>query len=293
MNLKKYNFYYSKIMIKKKRKSNKYVFTLKDVIIDKLDDKYGIKIISNLNYNDNIPNNTTKLIDINLDKPIEMISFLDESKKIYQCNISMIDFNTGKELENIKYNCFWCHHLFSSYPIGCPIQYISNKATKKYHSEITKSMYTIKENITREKTKRIEQTTHIPFIFSLFAEKKSDNKYDVEKNEFYFTDGIFCSFNCTKAFIKDNKHNSLYDYSEILLTKLFNYIMQLENTNIDTKKIIIIPAPHWRLLQQYGGHLSINKFRENFNKVNFNFHGILNKDIFKPIGHLYEEKINF
>ena len=280
-------------MIKKKRKSNKYVFTLKDVIIDKLDDKYGIKIISNLNYNDNIPNNTTKLIDINLDKPIEMISFLDESKKIYQCNISMIDFNTGKELENIKYNCFWCHHLFSSYPIGCPIQYISNKATKKYHSEITKSMYTIKENITREKTKRIEQTTHIPFIFSLFAEKKSDNKYDVEKNEFYFTDGIFCSFNCTKAFIKDNKHNSLYDYSEILLTKLFNYIMQLENTNIDTKKIIIIPAPHWRLLQQYGGHLSINKFRENFNKVNFNFHGILNKDIFKPIGHLYEEKINF
>ena len=280
-------------MIKKKRKSNKYVFTLKDVIIDKLDDKYGIKIISNLNYNDNIPNNTTKLIDINLDKPIEMISFLDESKKIYQCNISMIDFNTGKELENIKYNCFWCHHLFSSYPIGCPIQYISNKATKKYHSEITKSMYTIKENITREKTKRIEQTTHIPFIFSLFAEKKSDNKYDVEKNEFYFTDGIFCSFNCTKAFIKDNKHNSLYDYSEILLTKLFNYIMQLENTNIDTKKITIIPAPHWRLLQQYGGHLSINKFRENFNKVNFNFHGILNKDIFKPIGHLYEEKINF
>ena len=31
-------------MIKKKRKSNKYVFILTGVIIDKLDDKYGIKI---------------------------------------------------------------------------------------------------------------------------------------------------------------------------------------------------------------------------------------------------------
>ena len=280
-------------MIKKKRKSNKYVFILTGVIIDKLDDKYGIKIISNLNYNENIPNNTTKLTDINLDKPIEIISFLDESKKIYQCNISMIDFKTGEELENLKYNCFWCHHSFSSYPIGCPIKYISNKATKKYHSEVTKDTYTIKENITSEKTKRIEGSKNIPFVFSLMTEKKSDNKYEIKKDEVYITDGIFCSFNCSKAFIKDNKHIRLYEYSEILLSKLFNYIMRLENTNIDTKKIIIIPAPHWRLLQQYGGHLSINKFRENFNKVNFNFHGILNKDIFKPIGPLYEEKINF
>ena len=77
------------------------------------------------------------------------------------------------------------------------------------------------------------------------------------------------------------------------MVKLFNYIMTLENKNVDVKKIIITPAPHWRLLQLYGGHLTINKFRENFNKITFNFHGIINKEIFRPIGHLYEEKINF
>ena len=280
-------------MIKKKRKSNKYVFTLKSVNIDKIDEKYGIKLISNLNYNENIPNNTTKLTDINLDKPIEIISFLDESKKLYQCNISRIDFKSGEDINNLKYNCFWCRHPFSSYPIGCPIKYVSNKATKNYHSEVTKDTYTIKENITSEKTKKIQDSKYTPFIFTLINEKNSDNKYEIKKQEFYLTDSIFCSFNCCKAFIKENKHNSLYEYSEILLSKLFNYIMTIENKNIDIKKMIIAPAPHWRLLQLYGGHLSINKFRENFNKISYNFHGILNKDIFKPIGHLYEEKINF
>ena len=277
----------------KKRKSNKYVFSLKGINIDKLDEKYGIKLISNLNYNDSNPNNTTKLTDINLDKPIEIISFLDESKKLYQCNISMIDFTTGLNVESLKYCCYWCRHSFTSYPIGCPIKYVSNKATKKYHSEVTKDTYVIKENITSEKSKRIQNMKYTPFIFDLIKDKNLDQKYEIKNDEYYFTDGVFCSFNCIKSFVKDNSHNTLYQYSEMLLTKLFNYIMKLENKNIDLNKISIIPAPHWRQLQAYGGHLSIDKFRENFNKITFNYHGTFKKELFSPIGHLYEEKINF
>jgi hypothetical protein len=281
-------------MIKKKRKSNKYIFTLKGINIDKIDEKYGIKIISNFNYSENVPNNATKLIDINLDKPVEMISFLDESKKLYQCNITMIDFTTGNQTNTLNYNCYWCHHPFTSYPIGCPIKYVSNKATKKYHSEITKDTYIIKENITSKKTNKIQNTTkYTPFNFFLFNETNLGYNLDIKEEQYFYTDGIFCSFNCCKAFIKDNKHNRLYNYSEILLTKLFNHIMKVENNSNDLENLKISPAPHWRLLQVYGGHLSINKFRENFNKVTYNFHGIINKDIFKPIGHLYEEKINF
>jgi hypothetical protein len=279
-------------MIRKRRKSTKYIFSLTGVNIDKIDDKYGITLIANLS-NDGIPNNTTKLTDINLDKPVEVISFLDESKRLYQCSISIIDFKTGNELEKLKYNCFWCRHQFSSYPIGCPIKYVSNKATKKYHSEVTKDTYVIKENITSEKSSRLKDPKYTPFVFYLIKDKNPDNEYIINKEEYYISDGVFCSFNCCKSFIKDNTHNSLYQHSEILLTKLFIHIMSLENNNVDVKKLIITPAPHWRLLQAYGGHLSINKFRENFNKISFNFHGILNKDIFKPIGHLYEEKINF
>ena len=47
--------------IKKPRKSNKYVFTLKNINTDKVDVKYNITLISNINNNDNQPTNTTKL----------------------------------------------------------------------------------------------------------------------------------------------------------------------------------------------------------------------------------------
>jgi len=208
-------------MIRKRRKSTKYVFSLTGVNIDKIDDKYGIKLIANLS-NDGIPNNTTKLTDINLDKPVEVISFLDESKRLYQCSISIIDFKTGNELEKLKYNCFWCRHQFSSYPIGCPIKYVSNKATKKYHSEVTKDTYVIKENITSEKSSRLKDPKYTPFVFYLIKDKNPDNEYIINKEEYYISDGVFCSFNCCKSFIKDNTHNSLYQHSEILLTKLFN-----------------------------------------------------------------------
>ena len=136
----------------KKRKSNKYVFTLKNVDTEKVDKKYGITLISNISNIDSQPNNITKITELTenfVNKPQNLISFLDDSKKIYQCNISMIDYSTQKELEKNKnkYKCFWCRHypVTNSIPIGCPINYISSKAIKNYHSEVSKDNYTIKE----------------------------------------------------------------------------------------------------------------------------------------------------
>ena len=42
---------------------------------------------------------------------------------------------------------------------------------------------------------------------------------------------------------------------------------RLFNTIMGTKTTVINPAPHWRLLQHYGGHLNIVQFRESFNKM--------------------------
>ena len=294
-------------MIRKKRKSNKYVFVLKNVNVEIVDQKYGITIVSNISQIQNQPDNTTKLSELDentTDKSLEIISFLDESKRLYQCNVSMIDFKNGNEVNSNQYNCFWCRHKFSSYPIGCPINYVSSKTRKVYHSEVSKDTYTIKENITKTKSELIQnnleniqnkvQDKNIPFVFSVMKDNKNCS-FAIKKEEYFEVDGIFCSFNCCKAFIKDNKHNPLYEHSEMLLVKLFNDIMVNDKNKEENKisSIYINPAPSWRLLQEYGGHLTINEFRENFNKVTYDYHGIVKKELFKPLAHIYEEKINF
>jgi hypothetical protein len=267
----------------KKRKSSKYIFTLKNVDTDKIDKRYSLKLISNIT-NINCPlDNITKLselIDIKTDKEINTFSFLDETKRLYHCNISIIDFNTGKMLDNnsrTKYNCYWCRNYFNFFPIGCPINYESSKITKNYHSEVSKDDYIIKENITKDK---LINTKNIPFIFTALQDKKKSN-FVIDKKEYYETDGIFCSFNCCKAFIKDNKNDPLYNNSDSLLIKLYNDIFKVKIVNIN-------PAPHWRMLVEYGGHLTINEFRDSFTKITYDCHGV-----FKPIGKLYESKINF
>lgn len=275
--------------VKKKRKSKKYIFSLhKNINTEKVDQKYGITIVSNISIvDDKLPENSTKLTELpelNNDTSTDVISFLDETKRIYQCNISMIDFKNGQNVKNLKYNCFWCRNKFDSSPIGCPIQYISKKAVKNYYSEVSKDNYIIKENITKRRSELLN--TESNFVFLPF--KSSHNSsIDINQNEYYETDGIFCSFNCCKAFIKDNKHNKLYEFSDLLLAKLYQDMFNVNN-------IIINPSPHWRLLQEYGGYLTITQFRDNFNKTKFDSHGFIrNTDIFKPIATLYEEKLNF
>lgn len=80
-------------------------------------------------------------------------------------------------------------------------------------------------------------------------------------NNTYTVDGIFCSFNCCKAFIDTKKHDSLYTNSDNLINKLY---FDIYNNNIQIKK-----APTWKLLNTYGGNQSISKFRESFNMIEY------------------------
>lgn len=278
-------------VIKKIRKSRKFIFTLKNINTDAIEQKYGLNELSNITLTlDNLklqPSNTTKLTelyDLKQDTSYDVISFLDETKRLYKCNISMIDFHTKLEIDNLRYNCYWDRHKFSTKPIGCPIRYVANKAIKKYYSEVSKDNYIIKENITSNKTKKLNNNENETSSI-LIPSSSSNATINVEKKEYYETDGIFCSFNCCKAFIQENKHNNLYENSDLLLNKLYNDMYE-------TKNIKIFPAPHWRLLQDYGGNLSINQFRDNFNKMKYENHGTILK-LFKPMGMLYEEKMNF
>ena len=246
-------------------KSKKCIFVLTSINITTINDKYNM----NISFEDEVQKlKTTKLTDLEkntINKNAEVFSFLDESKKTHKCIISMIDFKTKLNAKELNYNCFWDRNPIDGEPIGCPINYIPKQIQKTFFSHISKDTYFIRENVV------------------------SDSKIQEEgivtlNNDYYETDGAFCSFECCLAFILDNKHNRMYDMSQMLLTKIYN---KLNNT----KAMTISPASSWRVLKEYGGHMPIEKLRSNFGKIDYDYSGYTQKCL--PIAHLYEEKVKF
>jgi hypothetical protein len=262
-------------------------FVLRDIDTDEVDKKYDIKLVSNIStIDDFIPQNTTKLSELTDKTSSDIVSFLDESKRLHKCFVTMIDFKTNNEHASFcSYNCFWCRHGIETKPLGCPIRYISRSARKVYNSEISKENYTIKENITESKQKIINESNKISPTASVIT-----SKVDVCSNNYYSTFGVFCSFNCIMAYILENKHNRLFDLSSILLLKMYNEILNIKNSQIT----LIKPAPHWTLLVEYGGTMTIKEFRQSFNRIEYEHHGhVKNFPEFLSIGDLYEQKIKF
>jgi hypothetical protein len=245
-------------------KAKKIIFTLTSINIDSINQKYNLNIVIE---DENNKIKTTKLTDLDknpVQKNIEFFSFLDESKKSHKCTLSMIDIGTSLNVKELNYNCFWDRHPIDGEPIGCPINYIPKQIQKTFYSQVSKDTYLIRENV--------------------MGETKIDEPNIVTVREpYYETDGVFCSFECCLAFILDNKHNRMYDMSQMLLTKIYN---EMNNT----KAMTITPASNWRVLKEYGGHISIEKLRSNFGKIDYDYCGVTRTI---PIAHLYEEKVKF
>jgi len=247
------------------RKIKQYFFTIRNVNMEEVNKRFGLFIESNMgNKEYYIPENSTKLSEL---ATCKNMSFTDESKQLHKCNISMIDFNTQQEYDfRDNKNCFWCRHSIpkNKTGIGCPIKYVSNKCHKTYYSEISKDIYSIKQNTTVKTSDKI-----------------IDENVKIQKNDYYLTDGIFCSFNCCMTWINDNSHNSMYDMSKTLLLSIFHNLYDL---------YVIDEAPHWRKLLKYGGELTISEFRSGFNNIEYKNHGYYLPS-FKSIGFLFEEKL--
>ena len=216
----------------------------------------------------------TRITDLSLSDKEEMshFSFLDESKKDHQCVVTMKTFLTNEDFPpSTVLHCFWCRHSFTFRPIGCPIDFISDRMTKTYHSEITKDVYTLRENVTKLQDRDVYRIK---------------NDYKIQDRNYYLMDGLFCSFNCCLAFIKNNARNPLYVHSENYLTKIYFDIF-------GTDSAPLVAAPSWRLLKDYGGHMTIDEFRKNFYKVDY--FSVDNMIIpfpnSKPVGFLFEKQV--
>ena len=84
-------------------------------------------------------------------------------------------------------------------------------------------------------------------------------KYDPLRKRFSFT-GIFCSWNCTKAYNFERNDHSMYNRSQ-LITLLIQQMYGLTNA------INIKASPPRQCLKMFGGYMTIEQFRDNTTHV--------------------------
>lgn len=154
------------------------------------------------------------------------VYFIDPNKEKIKLWVNMYDISQNEVLPRYTNKpCWWCRSTFSYHPIGCPIKYNSN-------------------NVSELKKKRI-------------SKKLSDANLTIEEGIDYFeTEGVFCTFPCVKAYILDKLSKSgliNYKKSLALLSQLYTKL---------TGEIRIMPtASSWKMLIEYGGHLTPEEFR--------------------------------
>jgi len=88
------------------------------------------------------------------------------------------------------------------------------------------------------------------YLFDTIPVQLPENYYN---NTFYCI-GHFCSYNCCKSYNLDLNDNFIYKRESLL--NLLYYMTYSKYTDIKA-------SPHWITLEDYGGILTINQFREN------------------------------
>ncbi len=158
-------------------------------------------------------------------------------------SVTMMDYvNYGCLPERTDLWCGHCRHPFNTSPIGIPIKYIRKKPDK---------------------------------------EQDEDDKVS-GTNDYFLTYGVFCSFPCCLAFLKEYSHKPMFRNSKSLLYSLYYKLYQTE--------LKVTRAPSWECLKVHGGQLSIEEFRKSFCSCNY----IITENIKRPymvsVGRYIEER---
>jgi len=100
--------------------------------------------------------------------------------------------------------------------------------------------------------------------------------------DYYLTYGIFCSFPCALAYIEEYSKDTLFKNSKSLLYSLY---YKLYGVEMNIKK-----APSWQFLQNFGGELNIDEFREAYCQANFVITGNIKRPYMVAVGKYTEQK---
>ena len=98
----------------------------------------------------------------------------------------------------------------------------------------------------------------------------------------YSTDGVFCSFNCVKAYINDKERlDVMYKNSHVLLGHM------VCDMNGSISPVSITPAPDKRLLIEYGGYMTEDQYKHCFDRMLYTEKGIIKM---YPITSIFQEE---
>lgn len=103
----------------------------------------------------------------------------------------------------------------------------------------------------------------------------------VNNKKVYSVDGLFCSFNCVKAYILEKiTYDTHYKNSRALLA-----MMKCDSQNI-YEPTTIEPALDKKFLIAYGGHLTPEQYKKQLGKILYLKRGIVTMF---PVKTIYEE----
>ena len=91
-----------------------------------------------------------------------------------------------------------------------------------------------------------------------------------EASATYSTDGVFCSFNCVKAYINEKERTDvMYKNSHVLLAHMF---CEMKGC---IQPVTVTPSPEKSLLAEYGGHMTEDQYRHCFDRIVYTKKGII------------------
>jgi hypothetical protein len=241
------------------------------------------------NFNHNIAYSDDDEANVeNNDKQVKKISFgnldITVSKQVntvddYRNNIiqGIKTTSTNEPMEDRCGNCMIDENEYSDEEKELPMEAVLDLNQQKFESYYKNN----KKYISSEKDQKLKRFRIVTTLKNTISEDNWPSKtkvccwwcchqfnntpctlplsYDSYKNTFTFT-GIFCSWNCTKAYNFNKNDHKKFERGE-LITLLVKKMYGI------TSAITIKSAPFRECLKMFGGYMTIEEFRNDFSIV--------------------------